>query len=458
MSIFNMIVLSVSRNKFFVFAMKKRLCLTLIALLFFLQVMFFYDKYFGNQVDIRLTNVSVTKIWEFKVMCHTEKVYNIPILSEDIKRTNNEEKLINQEIFGPVNLDKTPTIIVVQVHDRINHLRYLIKSLSIAKGINETLLIFSHDVWDEEINDLVKSIKFAKVLQIYYPFSIQTHENSFPGDSPNDCPSWATKQEAKKLGCINAEWPDQYNHYRKAKFTQIKHHWWWKVHQVFDQLHTIRNFTGMILFIEEDHYLSEDFLVVLSQMEDQRKIENTTYDILCLGTHATKSSKNKKTYNEVGLTYWNHGKHNMGMAFDRMIWEKLKSCKTAFCKFDDYNWDFSLTHVSESCLKEKLRTVFLKGSRIFHIGKCGFHNNKNDECDIKEVIRTTVSKLEQLQPLLYPTNLTIENFKSTTTKKLLGNGGWGDKRDQDMCMNISSLNSDSIEQYLADLNEINKKD
>ena len=102
--------------------------------------------------------------------------------------------------------------------------------------------------------------------------------------------------------------------------------------------------------------------------------------------------------------------------------------------------------------------MFLKGSRIFHIGKCGFHNNKNDECDIKEVIRTTVSKLEQLQPLLYPTNLTIENFKSTTTKKLLGNGGWGDKRDQDMCMNISSLNSDSIEQYLADLNEINKND
>ena len=96
-----MIIISTSRNKFLVFAMKKRICLTLIALLFFLHVIFFYDKHFGNPVEIELTNLSlnVTKLWEFKVVCQTEKVFNIPLLSEDIKRANNEEKLINQEIF-----------------------------------------------------------------------------------------------------------------------------------------------------------------------------------------------------------------------------------------------------------------------------------------------------------------------------------------------------------------------
>ena len=95
------------------------------------------------------------------------------------------------------------------------------------------------------------------------------------------------------------------------------------------------------------------------------------------------------------------------------------------------------------------------------MGKCGFHSNKNDECNNKDVIKTIVSKLEQLQPLLFPSNLTIEKFKSVTTKTLLGNGGWSDKRDQDMCMKISALNSvifsDSIEQYLAHLNELYKK-
>lgn len=34
---------------------------------------------------------------------------------------------------------------------------------------------------------------------------------------------------AKRSGCNNADHPDQYGHYREAKFTMTKHHWWWKV-------------------------------------------------------------------------------------------------------------------------------------------------------------------------------------------------------------------------------------
>ena len=54
---------------------------------------FLYDKHFDNPVEIELTNLSlnVTKLWEFKVVCQTEKVFNIPLLSEDIKQANNEE-------------------------------------------------------------------------------------------------------------------------------------------------------------------------------------------------------------------------------------------------------------------------------------------------------------------------------------------------------------------------------
>ena len=68
-------------------------------------------------------------------------------------------------------------------------------SLSEASNINKTLIIFSHDVWDDAINDLVNSVNFAKTMQIFYPFSIQTHPNDFPGDSPNDCPRNATKEK-----------------------------------------------------------------------------------------------------------------------------------------------------------------------------------------------------------------------------------------------------------------------
>lgn len=34
---------------------------------------------------------------------------------------------------------------------------------------------------------------------------------------------------AVKKACNNAKHPDLYGHYREAKFTQTKHHWWWKV-------------------------------------------------------------------------------------------------------------------------------------------------------------------------------------------------------------------------------------
>lgn len=53
-----------------------------------------------------------------------------------------------------------------QVHRRITYLRHLIVSLAQARDISKTLLIFSHDFYDEEINDLVQSVDFCKVLQV----------------------------------------------------------------------------------------------------------------------------------------------------------------------------------------------------------------------------------------------------------------------------------------------------
>ena len=64
-----------------------------------------------------------------------------------------------------------------------------------AKDIDRTLIIFSHDIWDDEVNELINSVDFAKTLQIFYPYSIQTHENAFPGESPNDCPRNAKKDQ-----------------------------------------------------------------------------------------------------------------------------------------------------------------------------------------------------------------------------------------------------------------------
>ena len=49
---------------------------------------------------------------------------------------------------------------------------------------------------------------------------------------------------AERLGCINSKWPDLYGHYREAKFTQTKHHWWWKANRIFNELRATMYYNG----------------------------------------------------------------------------------------------------------------------------------------------------------------------------------------------------------------------
>lgn len=84
-------------------------------------------------------------------------------------------------------------IILVQVHSRTNYLKVLIESLKQTEHIQDTLLIFSHDLYLKEINDLIESIDFCATLQIFYPYSLQIYKNKFPARDPNDCNANITK-------------------------------------------------------------------------------------------------------------------------------------------------------------------------------------------------------------------------------------------------------------------------
>lgn len=106
------------------------------------------------------------------------------LLSFVIKVKNHQQLVINLDRF---ELNDFKIVIVVQVHSRIFYLKLLIESLSNVRGIENVLLIFSHDVFDLKINRLIEEIRFTKVLQIFLPYSLQLYPNSFPGQSPNDC-------------------------------------------------------------------------------------------------------------------------------------------------------------------------------------------------------------------------------------------------------------------------------
>ncbi|CAH0388414.1 unnamed protein product [Bemisia tabaci] len=393
-------------------------------------------------------------------------------IQRNIEKYNEMQTVLNQNIYGPLYNDSL--VLVIQVHTRIMYLRHMIVSLAQAKGIENVLLVFSHDYYDDEINELVQTIDFCKVIQIFYPFSIQTHSNEFPGESPGDCPRNINKEQAIASRCNNALHPDVYGHYREAKFTQTKHHWWWKANRVFNQLEITRNHTGLVLFLEEDHYLAEDFIHVLGLMEKTARVTCPQCNIFSLGTylktytyydnaqkkealrlvkkHQIYSSNAANSppspswsfqvlpslyqhYQKVEQTPWLSSKHNMGMAFNRSVWHEIYNCAKAFCTFDDYNWDWSLQHVSNNCLQHKLEALVMRSPRVFHIGECGVHHKSS--CTSTIIISKVQKILQLASKHFYPKHLSV--IFMTVKKKPLkkGNGGWGDIRDHELCLNMT---------------------
>ncbi|XKL59792.1 hypothetical protein PGB90_000808 [Kerria lacca] len=297
---------------------------------------------------------------------YSQKLLNTKEIQQRIEEYNLNQTVRNEDIFGPLQNDSL--VIIVQVHNRLMYLRHIIISLAQAEGIENSLLVFSHDYYDEDINDLVQNIDFCKVMQIFYPYSIQTHLNQFPGESPNDCPRNINIKEAIDKKCINALHPDSYGHYREAKFTQTKHHWWWKANRVFDELNATKNYAGLIVFFEEDHFVAPDFIHMLRLMEHARQSYCPNCNILSLGSYI-KTVDFAANSKKAEITQWVSSKHNMGIAFNRFVWEELKSCAKTFCTYDDYNWDWSLSAVSNKCLSHELNTMVLRAPRVFHIGE-----------------------------------------------------------------------------------------
>lgn len=87
---------------------------------------------------------------------------DIQSLRDLVRAINEAEYIRNGDKFGRT-LSQGSIVIVVQVHDRGDYFAYLLKSLSRAKGIEEALLVISHDYYSEEINRHVQSIDFCKV-------------------------------------------------------------------------------------------------------------------------------------------------------------------------------------------------------------------------------------------------------------------------------------------------------
>ncbi|KAL4562336.1 hypothetical protein LXL04_034536 [Taraxacum kok-saghyz] len=139
------------------------------------------DLYQENKVEI---DVTTGVIFNISGSIDPIKLPKHNYLSKMLEKKN---QLPPRNIDLYPNLSKDLIVIVLYVHNRPQYLKLVVDSLSHGSGINETLLIVSHDGYFEEMNKIIEGIKFCQVKQVFAPFSPHIFPNQFPGVSPNDC-------------------------------------------------------------------------------------------------------------------------------------------------------------------------------------------------------------------------------------------------------------------------------
>ncbi len=126
----------------------------------------------------------------FIPMFDSHKNMSIEELKKFYKHTNYDPKIRNKHFIGQLlltlNRNQTITydknveyklpeflVILIQVHSRLNYLKELINSLKEVKYIEKTLVIFSHDLYDVEMNKLIESVDFCAVRVLFFDFYFQ---------------------------------------------------------------------------------------------------------------------------------------------------------------------------------------------------------------------------------------------------------------------------------------------
>ncbi|XP_068214736.1 alpha-1,6-mannosyl-glycoprotein 2-beta-N-acetylglucosaminyltransferase-like [Palaemon carinicauda] len=348
-------------------------------------------------------------------------------MKKSVEEINNRQLIRNENIFGPVKNDTR--ILIVQVHKRLENLKYLVESLQQVKGIEESLVIFSHDFWDQTINDFVANITSFRVLQMFFPFSIQLHPKAFPGRDPRDCDR---NVKGKRPRCSNSPWADSYGHYREEHLTQIKHHWLWKIYRVFEDLRISRYWDGWIIFLEEDHYVAPDILHVLNTLVLLRGSFCPHCRVICLGNYKPRI---RPKLDVISTGDWVVTSQNLGYALDRSVWNSIKDCGEIFCTFDDYNWDWTLNRLVQACCFPKLTALSIDLTRVAHVGSCGTHV-KERRCNVSLAVERAKASFHRYRHLLFPESFAVRTVLTKLPDFKKSNGGWGDLRDRLLCKAI----------------------
>ncbi|CAH0582794.1 unnamed protein product [Chrysodeixis includens] len=334
-----------------------------------------YNIYYVN-LRSYVNNKNVTE----RPFSMTEEIHTIKEMKTQIKRINLGQKIYNM-FLGPI--DHKTQIIVIQVRSNLFYFQKLLASLKKARGISKSLLVFSHDYYDSDINNAVKSVNFAKYMQIFYPYSIQLYPNVYPGYDSKLC--------TEGYVCTSSE-------ARDAALAQEKHHWWWQANQIFDNMPVTNNYYFDVLFLEESNYVTEDFLYAYKLLQGVRPKLCSYCELLSLGAHKPQLIEYQKSRARLIVEIWTDNMLRIGIAFNRDIWNAVKSWRRDFCYYNDYNWDVSLRSLGSRKWNRNIFVLGILGSRVLEIEKCDSRNasctadNFVDTCLLNRYQRTYFQK------------------------------------------------------------------
>ncbi|BBN10969.1 alpha-1,6-mannosyl-glycoprotein beta-1,2-N-acetylglucosaminyltransferase [Marchantia polymorpha subsp. ruderalis] len=339
----------------------------------------------------------------------------------------NQEPPRNRDLFPELAADHVP--IVLYVHNRPQYLQVVVDSLAKVKDIEKTLLIVSHDGYFPAMNAIVDNIKFCQVKPIYAIFSPHLFQDSFPGLGPDDCRG---AEDHAERGCVGN--PDQYGNHRAVRIISLKHHWWWMMNTVWDGLAETRNHDGNILFIEEDHVILPDAYCAIQMLI---KLKATKCPE-CLAVNLAPVDVNSRGENYPVLIVEKIG--NVGYSFNRTVFNMIHSKSKPFCKFDDYNWDITMWAAVFPSFPSAGYTLRGPRASAMHFGKCGLHQGQEKgkpEC-IDDYDRLKVTS-DETEPYLNEEWKVMKFPIRGYNKGFEGWGGWGDKRDQQLCLDFSIM-------------------
>ena len=304
------------------------------------------------------------------------------------------------------------------------------------------------DKYSNELMKLISTINFCRYITIFFPFSMQLFPDTFPGEDPKDCPRDISKAKAVKIGCKNAQYPDMYNHYREVKFVQIKHHWYWKLHMIFNGISCLADKESNVLLLEEDYYVLPDALHVMDLMVSIATNDCPSCKAISLGNYESSTDYLSQSSNAI-VRQWVSSKNNLGMVVTRNFYENIAKCNDNFCEYDDYNWDWTLQAVSPQCLDGPLVGVSLEASRVLHIGTCnGVHiKGGSKNCNAKQLAESALKRVDESS--LFPSEIKITSKSLSSVRKPIINGGWGDVRDHRLCKSYLSYSKMFLKNVLT---------